>query len=75
MNTEFSKFQKLIQKLLMDKYTMKDNNECIGNIGRAESTIFTTLDLTSGSWKMPLHSDWIPKTAFTLPGLGQFKWL
>ncbi len=32
----------LNQKSLMDKYTMKDIHECIGNIGRAESIIFTT---------------------------------
>ncbi len=24
---------------------------------------------------MPLHSDSVPKTFFTLPGLGQYKWL
>jgi hypothetical protein len=24
---------------------------------------------------MPLHSDSLPKAAFTLPGLGQYKWL
>ncbi len=54
---------------------MKDIHECIGNIGLAKSTIFTTFDLTSGFWKMPLHASSVPKTAFTLPGLGQYKWL
>jgi hypothetical protein len=58
----------------MDKYTMKDIHECIVDIGRAESTIFTTLDLTSGFWQMPLHATSIPKTAFTLPGLGHYEW-
>jgi hypothetical protein len=32
----------------MDKYTMKDIHECIGDIGRDEPAILTTLDLTSG---------------------------
>jgi hypothetical protein len=68
-------FRELNQKSLMDKYTMKDIHECIGDIGRSESTIFSTLDLTSGFWQMPLHSDSVPKTAFTLPGLGQYEWL
>jgi hypothetical protein len=43
---------------------MKDIHECIGDIGRAESTIFKTLDLTSGFWQMLLHANSVPKTAF-----------
>jgi len=27
----------------IDKYSMKENTECIGDIGRANSTIFSTL--------------------------------
>jgi hypothetical protein len=68
-------FRELNQKSLMDKYTMKDIHKCIGDIGRSESTIFSTLDLTSGLWQMPLLSDSVPKTAFTLPGLGKYEWL
>ena len=54
---------------------MKEINECIGDIGRANSTIFTTLDLTSGFWQMPMHPDDAHLTAFTVPGKGQFKWI
>jgi hypothetical protein len=35
-------FWKINQKSLMDKYTIKDIHKCIGDIGIAESTIFTT---------------------------------
>jgi len=30
---------------------MKEINLCIGDISRANSSIFTTLDLTSGFWQ------------------------
>ena len=68
-------YLELNQKSYMDKYTMKDIHECIGDIGKSESTIFYTIDLTSGFWQMPLHKESISKAAFTLPGLGQFEWL
>jgi Reverse transcriptase (RNA-dependent DNA polymerase) len=54
---------------------MKEITECIGDIGRADSTIFTTLDLTSGFWQMQLDEDSQKLTAFTIPGKGQFHWI
>jgi hypothetical protein len=33
---------------------MKEITECIGDIGQANSTIFSALDLTSGFWQMQL---------------------
>ena len=68
-------FRQLNQNSLDDKYCMKDVSECIGEIGRAGSTIFSTLDLTSGFWQMPLDKASRPLTAFTIPGMGQFEWL
>ncbi len=59
----------------IDKYSMKEITECIGDIGRANSTIFSTLDLTSGFWQMKLHEDSQDLTAFTIPGKGQFSWV
>jgi hypothetical protein len=45
-------FSELNNHSHIDKYSMKEITECIGDIGRANSTIFSTLDLTSGFWQM-----------------------
>ena len=58
----------------VDKYSMRDVQECIDEIGRAGSTIFSTIDLTSGFWQMMLNPECRKYTAFTLPGIGQFEW-
>jgi hypothetical protein len=50
-------FRGLNQNSHIDKYLIKEITECIGDIGRANSTIFTTLDLTSGFWQMQLDED------------------
>jgi hypothetical protein len=54
----------------MDHCTMKNLQQCISDIGRGELTIFSTLDLTSRFWRMPLQEESVTKTAFILP-----KWL
>jgi hypothetical protein len=46
-------FQKLNSNSKTDKYSMKTVKECIGDIGRSGSTIFSTLDLSSGFWQLP----------------------
>jgi hypothetical protein len=60
--------------LHIDKYSTKEITECIGDIGRANSTIFLTLDLTSGFWQIKLNDESQPLTAFTILGKGQFHW-
>jgi hypothetical protein len=61
-------FRELNANFMGDRYFVKDVNKCIEDIGRAGSSIFSTLDLTSGFWQMPLeknhsidnfHSAWI----------------
>ena len=68
-------FRALNAQTYVDKYSMKDVSECISEIGRSGSTIFTTIDLTAGFWQMLLHPRSRPYTAFTLPGKGQFQWV
>lgn len=68
-------FRALNAQTFVDKYSMKDVTECIGEIGRSGSTIFTTIDLTAGFWQLLLHPKSRPYTAFTVPGKGQFQWV
>jgi Reverse transcriptase (RNA-dependent DNA polymerase)/RNase H-like domain found in reverse transcriptase len=68
-------FRLLNQHSHIDKYSMKEISECIGDIGQANSSIFTTLDLTSRFWQMKLHPESQPLTAFTIPNRGQFHWI
>jgi len=67
-------YRALNENSLEDRYTMKDVGECIGEIGRAGSTIFSTMDLTSGFWQLPLDKPSRKLTAFTCPGVGQFQY-
>jgi len=67
-------FRSLNANTYVDKYSMKDVQECISEIRQAGSTIFTTLDLTSGFWQMALDPKSRPYTAFMVPGMGQFEW-
>lgn len=68
-------FRALNAQTHTDKYSMKDVSECIGEIGRSGSTIFSTIDLTSGFWQMLLQPKSRHYTAFTISGLGQFEWI
>jgi hypothetical protein len=52
---------------------MKDISECIGKIDRSRSTIFSTINLTSGFWQMLLQPKSHQYIAFTISGMGQFQ--
>ena len=68
-------FRALNAQTHVDKYSMKDVSECIGEIGKSGSTLFSTIDLTGGFWQMLLQPRSRPYTAFTVPGKGQFQWV
>ena len=58
-----------------DKYAIKDVQECIDIIGKADSSIFSTLDMASGFWQQNLDENSRDYTAFTIPFLNtQFRW-
>jgi hypothetical protein len=67
-------FRKLNANSHTDKYSMKSVKNCIRDIGRSGSSIFSTLDLSSGFWQLPLASDSQKLTAFTVQNFGQFQW-
>ncbi len=68
-------FRELNQNSNIDKYSMKEITKCISDIGGANSSIFSTLDLTSRFWQMKLDKKSQPLTAFTIAGKGQFHWV
>jgi hypothetical protein len=62
------------QKTMVDKYSMRDVQEYFDTIGKAGSSFFSTMDLTSGFWQMILSQECRKYTAFTIPWVGQFEW-
>jgi hypothetical protein len=70
----FQDFRAINQQTMVDKYSMRDVQECIDKIGRAGSSIFSTIDLTSGFRQMMLSPKCRKYTTFMIPGVGQFEW-
>jgi len=68
-------FRHLNMASLDDKYVIREIQDCIDEIGRRKSEVFSTLDLTSGFWQQTLHEDSRKLTAFTVPGRGRFEWV
>jgi hypothetical protein len=67
-------FRAINQQTIVDKYSMRDVQECIDKIGRAGSSIFSTINLTSGFWQMMLSPECRKYTTFMILGVGQFEW-
>jgi hypothetical protein len=67
-------YRKLNSISLPDRYSLRSVDDCLAEIGKKHSKIFTTIDLTSGFWQMGLAQSARPYTAFTIPGWGQFQW-
>ena len=67
-------FRSVNAKSHIDKYSQREVQDCIDELGRAQSTVFSSLDLTAGFWQLPLEKESRQFTAFTIPGLGSFQW-
>ena len=58
-------YRALNQKTLPAKYLLRTVDECIAEIGRLKSKVFSMLDLTSGFWQVPLKEEHRHLSAFT----------
>ncbi len=67
-------YRGLNNKTLKDRYSLKGVEECIAQVGRMNSKVFSVIDLTSAFWQVPLKKEHRRFTAFTIPGVGQFQW-
>ena len=68
-------YRRINANSLPDRYCMREVRECIDEVGRRGSKIYTTVDLTSGFWQQALAEDSRQYTAFTVPGKGtRYQW-
>ena len=67
-------YRKLNSQTMPDRYTIRTLEACLADVGRMNSKVFSTLDLTSAFWQMALLEGHQRYTAFTLPGFGQYCW-
>jgi len=66
--------RELNSNVFEDRYSIREVDSCIAEIGKSKSKIFTAIDLVSSFWQLPLHTSSRPLTAFTVPGRGHFEW-
>ncbi len=66
-------FRRVSQVSDPDHYPLSVLSDLLQSIGR-DNTVFTTLDLKSGFWQIPLSADSRSVTAFSTP-TGHYEWL
>ena len=68
-------YRRINQASMPDKYCMREVRECLDEVGRHNSKVFSAVDLTSGFWQQALAEDSQQYTAFTVPGKGtRYQW-
>ena len=67
-------YRKLNSMTKIDCHPISRTDDCLESLGASNSKYFTSLDLESGYWQLPVHPDSRPLTAFvTHDGLYQCK--
>ena len=61
------------QATVEDFYSIRDIKSCINEIGRENSKVFSSMDLSKGFFQQNLAKESRPYTSFTVPGLGSFQ--
>ena len=64
-------FRKLNDVTVKDSFPLPQINDLLDTL--AGQRYFTTLDLASGYWQVPMEKSSIEKTAFVIPGGGHFE--
>ena len=68
-------FRQVNNASVPDRYVIREVRDCVDEIGLARSTLFSTIDLTSGFWQQSLEESSRQYTAFTVPGKGtRYQW-
>ena len=67
-------YRALNEATLPDKYCIPSVDETLQRIGDAGAQWFSSIDLSSGFYHIPLREQDQHLTAYTLPGFGQFFW-
>jgi hypothetical protein len=67
-------FRRLNLKTMDSKYSIRCINQCLEEVGKAGSKIFSCLDMRNGFWNQVLRETDRHYTAFTIPGIRQLQW-
>ena len=57
-----------------DKHAFREVADCVDEVGKRQSDVFSSLDFLSGYWQQVMEESSRPMTAFTVPGVGRFQW-
>jgi hypothetical protein len=68
-------FRAVNLKSLPDRYCVKEVRECLDEVGKSRSAIFSTFDITLGFWQQSLREKSRQYTALSVPGKGaRYQW-